>query len=1296
MSASKLLRLPDIARCQSTLTYFVYKRLKYILNPQDNEFQLLDPWDDGPISRIIDSEPLEEDEAALLMELYDSNEIIVPITSIFTLLIAEALSCFYIFQVLSCILWFADEYYQYATCIILISLGSLLWEVYETRKNEKTLHATVCSVGIVDRVRVINGEQLTSSVSTKDLAPGDLIKIPPDGFTMHCDALLLTGNCIVNESSLTGESVPVTKTSFPVDEMRSKLKRLAPQEAKNQKFDLESASRNVLFSGTHVIQTRNFANEPVLALVARTGFKTTRGELIRGILFPKPIEFQFNNDARQFVIFLACLAAIGFFASIFLMVRVHLGYFTIIKRALDLITVIVPPALPVAMTVGVVFAQRRLKKKSLFCVHPSAINLAGVINVTCFDKTGTITEDGLDMWGVVPLDETGSRFSEPLSDVKLKLISGPLMETMTSCHSLTVINGELSGDPLDLKMFQSTNWEFTEETSVDHNKFEMTVPVVVRPRNQPDNQFPAELPYEVGILRQFPFSSSLQCMSVIARVLNQSHFNVYCKGSPEKLETLCRRDTIPSDFHSLLLDYTREGYRVLALAWRPLKLSYPKALKIPREQVERKLRFLGLLVMENRLKPESADVILTLKAANIRPIMVTGDNMLTALSVARDCEMIDEQDKVIVVSAKAPPNAEDDYILQLDQSSNNATDANWEHLVEFHYAEDLQRPVMEVTTATNLRSQKRSTKQAKRRWKTNRDPRAVSRMHQLKNWMRFNRFSSTIVEVTSLTESAEGYGSMEAGLNSVSAAGEPNTLQPPHPHLTIRMLDHPDFHLAISGKTWATIHEYFPSLIPKLVVKGTVFARFSPDQKMQLIEALQSVGYYVSMCGDGANDCGALKAAHAGISLSEAEASVASGFTSRVQNISCVPLLIREGRCALATSFGIFKFMAGYSITQFISVILLHSIGTTLSDSQFLYVDLFLITTLGVTFSYTQAYHKLEVGAPCMRLFSAVTLSSLCSQLLLNLLIQLAAFFYVQAQPWYKDYVQIDPDKYEYYNYDISSLFIVSVYQYIILAIVFSKGAPYRKSIISNRIFLLNLAATIVLTLVITVYPIEALTKYYSLMSFPVYETQAILLGFVIFNVVFAHLFEFLIDGVAFQRRVRKLRTILFPQKVQRKDYERIRDEIERMAGQWPPLIRSASVQDIRGDLFQGPMRVDTQRHRHASSCTDDESDNLTSPIVSPPCKRETAMFFANSQEESAENEMPKQRKRSSSLNPQQVTLGPLQLCKEQETRTASSREVDRRISDAWRRRTKSSDARHVLCNMVKSEEELNFPRLKI
>lgn len=87
------------------------------------------------------------------------------------------------------------------------------------------------------------------------------------------------------------------------------------------------------------------------------------------------------------------------------------------------------------------------------------------------------------------------------------------------------------------------------------------------------------------------------------------------------------------------------------------------------------------------------------------------------------------------------------------------------------------------------------------------------------------------------------------------------------------------------------------------------------------------------MCGDGANDCGALKTADMGLSLSEAEASIAAPFTSRIPDISSVVILLREGRCALTTSFQCFKFIELYSMIQFISVTLLYSIGSNLSDA---------------------------------------------------------------------------------------------------------------------------------------------------------------------------------------------------------------------------------------------------------------------------------------------------------------------------------------------------------------------------
>lgn len=100
----------------------------------------------------------------------------------------------------------------------------------------------------------------TEQAMSTELVPGDVIIIPTNGMVMPCDAAVLQGTCVVNESMLTGESVPVTKTSLPS----------SPEEAA-ETFSMEEHKRSILFCGTHVIQTRFYAGELVKAVVVRTG-----------------------------------------------------------------------------------------------------------------------------------------------------------------------------------------------------------------------------------------------------------------------------------------------------------------------------------------------------------------------------------------------------------------------------------------------------------------------------------------------------------------------------------------------------------------------------------------------------------------------------------------------------------------------------------------------------------------------------------------------------------------------------------------------------------------------------------------------------------------------------------------------------------------------------------------------------------------------------------------------------------------------------------------------------------------
>lgn len=988
---------PLLQKAMRGARYFTNKKMKYVWNTEIASFEKLRGLVDNlPCSFFHTTDGFSQSEQTTWRELYGSNSLVVHVTPIVKLLLTQALNPFYIFQLFSIILWYADEYAYYATCIVVISLVSLAMAVYEIRSTQRALKGTLTPSEIVSVLRRDTGE--FENVTSDLLVPGEVIEVPRHGCVMQCDAVLITGNCIVNESMLTGESVPVTKTPLPTDST----------------FNISEHSRHVLFCGTQVIQTRYYGDAKVKAVVLRTGFATAKGELVRSILFPKPVDFQFSKDAFKFIGMLALLACAGMIYTIVLMISRGESPSLVVLRTLDLITIVIPPALPAAMTVGIVFAQKRLKKSKVFCISPRSINLCGAVNVFCFDKTGTLTEEGLDFYCIVPTSE--DRFMPEEKNVSVFDKKHPVVVAMATCHSLTLIDNQMVGDPLDVKMFQATDWEL-EEPGEDDEKYDCIMPTVVHPRDPDiisessgfDN--PEVLPYQIGILRMFTFSSKLQRMSVVTRELSTGTTSCFVKGSPEMVSSFCISSTVPSNFQDVLMTYTKQGYRVIGLAYKPLsKLSYVKTQRMERDSVEKDLIFLGLMVFENRLKPQTTPVIRTLRKADIRNVMVTGDNILTALSVARDCEMIETNDQVILVTAVAPsaPNEMPTIDLTL-----------------------CEEPGMEKLASSDLDMKQRS-------------------------------------------------------------------------------------HFIVNGKSWGVIRRYFPSFIPKLAVRGTVFARFLPEQKQQLIEVLQEIGYFVGMCGDGANDCGALKTAHAGISLSEAEASVASPFTSKDQHIGCVLDVIREGRAALVTSFGVFKFMAGYSMTQFLSVCLLYWVGANFTDFTFLYIDLILLTTLGITFCYTGASRHLGSRPPSINLIGVAPISSVIAQLAINFIFQFSIWKFTEAQPWFEPYVI--SEEHDYRCHEVTVVFCISTFQYITMSVAFTKGPPHRKTMFTNYLFLVNLVVCIIITTYIVTYPFQWLIDLFELSLPPSLIFRAIivtvaLLNFIIGVLVETYFIEDLLDN---------------------------------------------------------------------------------------------------------------------------------------------------------------------------------------
>lgn len=222
------------------------------------------------------------------------------------------------------------------------------------------------------------------TVSSADLVPGDSIVVQR-GMTMPCDVVLTHGVATATEAMLTGETTVVTKTPC------------APSAVHT------AEARNTLFGGTGVAEVRVGRGDDVLGTVVRTGWESVKGRLVLSILYPRPIPFKFMRESVLFVVLLFLSAMIGFGINAWQMRLACLEddgvtqracnseeIQAIVQRGCDMVTIVVPPALPLALTVGVIYATSALRKRSLYCISPQKINVAGKINAICFDKTGTL------------------------------------------------------------------------------------------------------------------------------------------------------------------------------------------------------------------------------------------------------------------------------------------------------------------------------------------------------------------------------------------------------------------------------------------------------------------------------------------------------------------------------------------------------------------------------------------------------------------------------------------------------------------------------------------------------------------------------------------------------------------------------------------------------------------------------------------------------------------------------------------------------------------------------------------
>ncbi len=449
------------------------------------------------------------------------------------------------------------------------------------------------------RVKVIR-DGMEKEVLSREVVPGDLI-ILSEGDKVPADARLIdTTYLMVNNAPLTGESEPVPLTDSPCE---------------GELIE----SRNIAFAGTTAVSGSG------KAVVFATGMRTEFGRIahLTGAVEVglSPLQKEIIKATRV-IAFIATLMGILFFLIGHIIGR---GFWENFLFAVGIIVANVPEGLLPTVTLSLAMGSQRMAKKNALIKTLTSVETLGSVTVICTDKTGTLTQNRMEVKEVWTVDRGKVCLSPPFTKEEVEELDSFewLMKASYLCNNAKYIEGQYKGDPTEtalLKYAREAIGDITTER-----------------------------------ISGIPFDSERKRMTTLYKIPLDSSFSregkegfiAFTKGALESVLPLCSyvsingekmavedtKEKIMNAYHSLM----DKGLRVLAFAYKEFEGISPA----PRNSsLETSMTFLGLIGIEDPPRPEVPDAIKRCHEAGIKVIMITGDASRTAVAIAREIGLV--------------------------------------------------------------------------------------------------------------------------------------------------------------------------------------------------------------------------------------------------------------------------------------------------------------------------------------------------------------------------------------------------------------------------------------------------------------------------------------------------------------------------------------------------------------------------------------------------------------------------------------------------------------------------------